>query len=96
MDSAFILFITCVALFCWLYTIGDKTAAPIFRVLGIFFALPTLVYYLFYVMGATKSPVWNNIGGGWPIILAIGFGFVAIMSKPAAPRAPGAGTGQAV
>jgi uncharacterized membrane protein len=88
MDSAFILILTMACLLCWLVAITDKTTPLIFRAVGIFYGVPALVYYFVFVMGATKSPVWNDIEGGPWTLVALAFGIIAFMSRKKAKSDP--------
>jgi hypothetical protein len=81
MDAAFLLILTCASLFCWLIAIFDSTTPIIYRASGIVAGVPVLVWYLVFVMGSTKSPVWNNIEGGPVAVVALAFGVIAFMSR---------------
>lgn len=88
MDSAFLLVLTLASLIAWFVAITDKTTPPIYRALGVFFGVPILMWYTVFVIGATKSPVWNGIGGGPLTVAALALGVIAFMSREKKPRPP--------
>lgn len=81
MDSAVILIFLAGAMFCALYSIGDKTVPAIFRVLSGVYVVPALLLSMIFTMAATRSPMWNDIEVGPWVILALGLGPIAFLSR---------------
>jgi len=81
MDSALILVFLAGAMFCALYSVGDKTVPSIFRVTSIVYVVPALLLSMILTMAATASPMWNDIEVGPWVIPALGLGPIAFLSR---------------
>lgn len=88
MDAALLLILTAASMLAWVVAIFDPTTPRLYRVLGIFFGMPVLVWYAVFIIGATKSPVWNGLSGGPFTIAALALGAIAFLAREKKQKPP--------
>lgn len=88
MDAAVLIPLTLACLLAWLVVIFDKASAKVYRVIGVCFGVPCLLWYLGYLIGETRSPVWNDLQGGPAALVALALGAIAFLARDNKPKAP--------